>query len=64
MSIKPLLLTGVSGSGKSSLMQDLLYEFAIHKLRRNKPKPQGVGDILGFENIKIVIDRCHRVNIT
>lgn len=53
---KIVVLTGVSGSGKSSLMQDLLYEFAIHKLRRNKPKPQGVDDILGFENIDKVIN--------
>ena len=53
---KIVVLTGVSGSGKSSLMQDLLYEFAIHKLRKNKPKPQGIDDILGFENIDKVID--------
>jgi len=53
---KIVVLTGVSGSGKSSLMQDLLYEFAIHKLRRNKPKPQGIDDILGFEHIDKVID--------
>lgn len=53
---KIVVLTGVSGSGKSSLMQDLLYEFAIHKLRRNKPKPQGVDDISGFENIDKVIN--------
>ncbi len=53
---KIVVLTGVSGSGKSTLMQDLLYEFAIHKLRRNKPKPQGVDDILGFENIDKIID--------
>ncbi|MBO6257651.1 hypothetical protein J6N69_06410, partial [bacterium] len=44
------------GSGKSSLMQDLLYEFAIHKLRKNKPKPQGIDNILGFENIDKVIN--------
>lgn len=37
-------------------MQDLLYQFAIHKLRKNKPKPQGVDDILGFENIDKVIN--------
>ncbi len=49
-------LTGVSGSGKSTLMQDLIYEFAIHKLRGNRPKPQGVDDITGFENIDKVID--------
>lgn len=53
---KIVVLTGVSGSGKSSLMQDLLYEFAIHKLRKNKPKPQGVDDILGFEHIDKVIN--------
>ena len=53
---KIVVLTGVSGSGKSSLMQDLLYEFAIHKLRHNKPKPQGIDDILGFENIDKVIN--------
>ena len=53
---KIVVLTGVSGSGKSTLMQELLYEFAAHKLRKNKPKPQGVEDILGFENIDKVID--------
>ena len=53
---KIVVLTGVSGSGKSSLMQDLLYQFAIHKLRKNKPKPQGIDDILGFENIDKVIN--------
>ncbi len=49
-------LTGVSGSGKSSLMQDLIYEYAIYKLRKDKPKPQGVDEILGFENIDKIID--------
>ncbi len=53
---KIVTLTGVSGSGKSTLMQDLIYEFALHKLRGNKPKPQGVDDILGFENIDKIID--------
>ena len=53
---KIVVLTGVSGSGKSTLMQELLYEFAAHKLRKNKPKPLGVDDILGFENIDKVID--------
>ena len=50
------MLTGVSGSGKSTLMQELIYEYAAHKLRKNKPKPQGVDEILGFENIDKVID--------
>lgn len=53
---KIVVLTGVSGSGKSTLMQDLIYEYALHKVRKNKPKPQGVDEILGFENIDKIID--------
>lgn len=53
---KIVVLTGISGSGKSTLMQDLIYEYAIHKLRGNKPKPQGVDLIEGFENIDKIID--------
>ena len=53
---KIVCLTGVSGSGKSSLMQDLIYEYALHKLRGNKPKPQGVDEITGFEHIDKIID--------
>ena len=53
---KIVVLTGVSGSGKSTLMQDLIYEYALHKLRKNKPKPQGVDEILGFEHLDKIID--------
>jgi len=53
---KIVVLTGVSGSGKSTLMQDLIYEYAVHKLRHNKPKPQGVDEITGFEHIDKIID--------
>ena len=53
---KMVVLTGVSGSGKSTLMQSLIYEYAVHKLRKNKPKPQGVDEILGFEHLDKVID--------
>ncbi len=53
---KIIVLTGVSGSGKSTLMQDIIYEYAIHKLRGNKPKPQGIDEIIGFEHIDKVID--------
>ncbi len=53
---KIVVLTGVSGSGKSTLMQDLVYEYAVHKLRKNKPKPQGVDEILGFEHLDKIID--------
>ncbi len=52
---KVVALTGVSGSGKSTLMNDLLYQYSIHKLNKNKPKPQGLDTILGFENIDKVI---------
>ena len=50
------VLTGVSGSGKSTLMNDIIFQYAIHKLRGNKPKPQGVDEITGFEHIDKVID--------
>ena len=53
---KIVALTGVSGSGKSTLMQDLIHEYALHKIRGNKPKPIGVDEILGFENIDKIID--------
>lgn len=49
-------VTGVSGSGKSSLIFDLLYEYVKHKLNKNTPKPQGVREIKGLENIDKVID--------
>lgn len=52
---KVVALTGVSGSGKSTLMNDILYAYSIHKLNKNKPKPQGVDKIEGFENIDKVI---------
>lgn len=49
-------VTGVSGSGKSSLVFDILYNFAKHKIGKNIPKPQGVKDIKGFEYIDKVIE--------
>ena len=52
---KVVALTGVSGSGKSTLMNDILYQYSIHKLNKNKPKPQGLDRIDGFENIDKVI---------
>ncbi|EKE04409.1 MAG: hypothetical protein ACD_20C00083G0001 [uncultured bacterium] len=53
---KFVCVTGVSGSGKSSLIFDLLHPYAKHKLRGNSPKPQGVKSIKGFENIDKIID--------
>ena len=52
---KVVALTGVSGSGKSTLMNDIIYQYSLHKLNSNKPKPQGVSSIDGFENIDKVI---------
>jgi excinuclease ABC subunit A len=53
---KLVTITGVSGSGKSTLIFDILDKYAVHKLRKNTPKPQGVKEIQGFENIDKVID--------
>ena len=52
---KIVMVTGVSGSGKSTLVNDILYEYALHKLRGNRPKPIGVDEIKGFENIDKVV---------
>ncbi len=52
---KVVVLTGLSGSGKSTLMNDLIYQYSLHKLNNNKPKPQGLDTIEGFENIDKVI---------
>lgn len=52
---KIVAITGVSGSGKSTLINDILYEYALHKLRRNRPRPYGVDEIKGFENIDKVV---------
>ncbi len=52
---KVIALTGISGSGKSTLMNEIIYQYSIHKLNKNKPKPQGVDRIDGFENIDKVI---------
>lgn len=49
-------ITGVSGSGKSSLINEILYKGAFNKLNRTK-KPEGKYDkILGLESIDKVIE--------
>ncbi|MDO5305536.1 MAG: ATP-binding cassette domain-containing protein, partial [bacterium] len=35
---------------------DLIYEYAMHKIHGNRPKPQGIDGIDGFENIDKVIN--------
>jgi excinuclease ABC subunit A len=49
-------ITGVSGSGKSSLIFDILHPYVKHKLGHHTPKPQGIRSISGLENIDKVID--------
>ena len=50
-------ITGVSGSGKSSLINDTLYPLAANKLNRAKQRVLGsVKDIRGLENCSSVID--------
>ncbi|MBQ7287108.1 MAG: excinuclease ABC subunit UvrA, partial [Candidatus Gastranaerophilales bacterium] len=53
---KIVAITGVSGSGKSTLVTDIISEYARAELLKNKPKPQGVDTIKGFQHIdKLVI---------
>ena len=49
-------ITGVSGSGKSSLVNEILYKGAASKLQRLKSRPGDHDEILGLENIDKVID--------
>lgn len=50
-------ITGVSGSGKSSLINDTLYKFAANYLNRANLRIQSqVVNILGLENCSSVID--------
>lgn len=49
-------ITGVSGSGKSTLMNDLIHQYSKYIFSKNLPKPQGIDEIIGFENIDKVID--------
>ncbi|MFN8576180.1 MAG: excinuclease ABC subunit UvrA [Candidatus Sericytochromatia bacterium] len=48
-------ITGVSGSGKSSLISDILYPYLRHKVYKTTSKPYGVKSIEGLENLDKVI---------
>jgi len=52
---KFICVTGVSGSGKSSLVNEILYKKAAAVLNGSKAKPGRHEDILGLENIDKVI---------
>ncbi|MBI3589841.1 MAG: excinuclease ABC subunit UvrA [Candidatus Melainabacteria bacterium] len=56
---KFVVVTGVSGSGKSSLVNDLLFQFLQHKINGSVPKPEKLNNVSGTENIDkvIVIDQ-------
>ncbi len=49
-------ITGVSGSGKSSLINDILYKRLAHDLNRAKEKPGKHKAIVGIDKIEKVID--------
>jgi excinuclease ABC subunit A len=49
-------VTGVSGSGKSSLVNEILYKAAAKKLNRAYTTPGPYGSIEGFEHLEKVIN--------
>lgn len=49
------VVTGVSGSGKSSLVEDVLYAALARRLHRAKETPGAFDDICGIEHINKVI---------
>jgi len=49
-------VTGVSGSGKSSLINEIVYKKLAQKLNRAKTKPGSHRDILGLEHLDKVIN--------
>jgi excinuclease ABC subunit A len=49
-------ITGVSGSGKSSLINEILYKASAEKLNRAKMKPGKFKEIKGLEYLDKVID--------
>lgn len=51
-----ICVTGVSGSGKSSLINEILYKAVSQNLYRSKDKPGKYKEIIGLENIDKVID--------
>ncbi len=53
---KFVAVTGVSGSGKSSFVNDLLYQYLKHELGSPVPLPKGVTSVSGIDNLDKVID--------
>jgi len=53
---KFVCVTGVSGSGKSSLINEILYKSLAHKINRAKDRPGAHKEIIGIEHIDKIID--------
>ena len=53
---KFICVTGVSGSGKSSLVNEILYKTVASNLYKTKVKPGKCKEVTGLENIDKVID--------
>lgn len=53
---KFVCVTGVSGSGKSSLVNEVLYKSIARDINKAKVKPGAHDEILGLENIDKIID--------
>jgi excinuclease ABC subunit A len=51
-----ICVTGVSGSGKSSLITDILYRATAQQLMRARERPGAHDEILGLEHLDKVID--------
>ncbi|MEG2250305.1 MAG: excinuclease ABC subunit UvrA [Bacilli bacterium] len=53
---KFICVTGVSGSGKSSLVNEILYKAVAQNIYKSKDKPGAYKKIIGLENIDKVVD--------
>ncbi len=53
---KFICVTGVSGSGKSSLVNEILYKAGAQKIYRSKNRPGRHKSITGTQNIDKIID--------
>ena len=51
-----IVVTGVSGSGKSSLINEVLYKSIAQKIYKSKEKPGAHKDIKGLDNVDKVIN--------
>lgn len=49
-------VTGVSGSGKSSLINGIVHKVLANRLNRAKTKPGAYGEILGIEHLDKVVE--------